>query len=156
MPLQAGSREHIAGGPIAIPLVRPTPRAHGIGYLSEDRKQLGLMLDPGRSRATWRSRLLCRISFRRSAGFVRDRGSPGRLPRSRRRASCSVKTPGVDQITKNLSGGNQQKVVLGRWLIKDCDVLIVDEPTRGIDVGAKEEIYQLLNRARRSAASRSS
>ena len=56
-----------------------------------------------------------------------------------------IKTPSVAQTAKNLSGGNQQKVVIAKWLVKDCDVLIFDEPTRGIDVGAKEEIYRLLN-----------
>ena len=57
-----------------------------------------------------------------------------------------LKTPGVDQLVINLSGGNQQKVVIGKWLIGDADILIFDEPTRGIDVGAKEEIYELMNR----------
>lgn len=56
-----------------------------------------------------------------------------------------VKTPHVDQEVKYLSGGNQQKVVIGKWLTRDCDILIFDEPTRGIDVGAKSEIYRLLN-----------
>lgn len=56
-----------------------------------------------------------------------------------------VKTPHVDQEVKFLSGGNQQKVVIGKWLTRDCDILIFDEPTRGIDVGAKSEIYRLLN-----------
>jgi ribose transport system ATP-binding protein len=56
-----------------------------------------------------------------------------------------IRTPSVAQTTKNLSGGNQQKVVIAKWLVKDCDILIFDEPTRGIDVGAKEEIYRLLN-----------
>lgn len=55
-----------------------------------------------------------------------------------------VKTPGIDQEVKFLSGGNQQKVVIGKWLTRDCDILIFDEPTRGIDVGAKSEIYKLL------------
>jgi ribose transport system ATP-binding protein len=59
--------------------------------------------------------------------------------------SLRIKTPSVSQTTKNLSGGNQQKVVVAKWLVKDCDILIFDEPTRGIDVGAKEEIYVLLN-----------
>jgi ribose transport system ATP-binding protein len=114
---------------------------HGIGYLSEDRKQLGLML----SRSVKSNMEISSLSdqFRRW-GFVRDRAA--RQAAEEQTRALQVKTPGVDQITKNLSGGNQQKVVLGRWLIKDCDVLIVDEPTRGIDVGAKEEIYQLLNR----------
>ena len=56
-----------------------------------------------------------------------------------------IKTPSVDQTAKFLSGGNQQKVVIAKWLVRDCDILIFDEPTRGIDVGAKEEIYALLN-----------
>jgi ribose transport system ATP-binding protein len=59
--------------------------------------------------------------------------------------ALGIKTPSVTQTTKNLSGGNQQKVVIAKWLVKDCDILIFDEPTRGIDVGAKEEIYALLN-----------
>ena len=59
--------------------------------------------------------------------------------------TLKIKTPSVQQTTKNLSGGNQQKVVIAKWLVKQCDILIFDEPTRGIDVGAKEEIYRLLN-----------
>jgi ribose transport system ATP-binding protein len=55
-----------------------------------------------------------------------------------------VKTPSVDQETRLLSGGNQQKVVIAKWLLRDCDILIFDEPTRGIDIGAKAEIYNLL------------
>ena len=56
----------------------------------------------------------------------------------------SIKTPSVKQFVRNLSGGNQQKVVVAKWLFADMDVLIFDEPTRGIDVGAKYEIYMLL------------
>jgi ribose transport system ATP-binding protein len=59
--------------------------------------------------------------------------------------SLSIKTPSLQQKVKHLSGGNQQKVVLGKWLTADSKVLIFDEPTRGIDVGAKSEIYRLLN-----------
>jgi ribose transport system ATP-binding protein len=58
----------------------------------------------------------------------------------------SIKTPSINQLAINLSGGNQQRVVLAKWLIKNCDILIFDEPTRGIDVGAKVEIYRLINK----------
>ena len=57
----------------------------------------------------------------------------------------STKTPSVEQYVVNLSGGNQQKVVIAKWLIRDSEILIFDEPTRGIDVGAKSEIYTLMN-----------
>ena len=57
-----------------------------------------------------------------------------------------IKTPALEQKTKNLSGGNQQKVILGKWLACDSDIIIFDEPTRGIDVGAKQEIYLLMNK----------
>jgi ribose transport system ATP-binding protein len=56
-----------------------------------------------------------------------------------------IRTPSLDQIVTLLSGGNQQKVVLAKWLAADADVIIMDEPTRGIDVGAKVEIYELMN-----------
>lgn len=56
----------------------------------------------------------------------------------------NVKTPSIEQLIMNLSGGNQQKVILGRWLSEDIKVLLLDEPTRGIDVGAKSEIYDLI------------
>ena len=59
--------------------------------------------------------------------------------------SMKIKIPHQEQLAKNLSGGNQQKVVLAKWLQRDCDVIIIDEPTRGIDVGAKYEIYMLIN-----------
>ena len=59
--------------------------------------------------------------------------------------NMAIKTPSLNQLVKNLSGGNQQKVILGRWLAADSEVIIFDEPTRGIDVGAKYEIYKLMN-----------
>src|SRR5699024_1906477 len=61
------------------------------------------------------------------------------------RESMNTKTPSIEQETMNLSGGNQQKVVLGKWMFTDPDILILDEPTRGIDVGAKAEIYKIIN-----------
>lgn len=57
-----------------------------------------------------------------------------------------IKTPNLEQAALNLSGGNQQKIIIARWVCKDTDILIFDEPTRGIDVGAKLEIYELMNR----------
>lgn len=113
---------------------------HGIGYLSEDRKHLGLLLDQDVSTNIALPSLSQRYS---RAGWVRSRGirQTAREMVSRLR----IKTPSETQVTKNLSGGNQQKVVIAKWLVKDCDILIFDEPTRGIDVGAKAEIYTLLN-----------
>ena len=62
----------------------------------------------------------------------------------RENAKLKTKTPSMDQILKNLSGGNQQKVIIARWLLKDSDIFIFDEPTRGIDIGAKSEMYTLM------------
>lgn len=111
----------------------------GIGYLSEDRKRFGLAL--GLSVAQ-NSVLASLKSFVR-AGFVSDRRVGNATSENIRK--INIKTPSKEQLVKNLSGGNQQKVVLAKWLIKNCDILIFDEPTRGIDVGAKSEIYKLMN-----------
>jgi ribose transport system ATP-binding protein len=113
---------------------------HGIGYLSEDRKRYGLAL--GMDVET-NVVLASFKKFLSTIGWVNE-------ARIRRTAetyvrSLAIKTPGVRQKVKNLSGGNQQKVIIGKWLTADTDVLIFDEPTRGIDVGAKSEIYKLLN-----------
>lgn len=61
-------------------------------------------------------------------------------------AELRTKTPSMDELIENLSGGNQQKVLLARWLLTDPDILILDEPTRGIDVGAKYEIYTIMHK----------
>jgi len=111
-----------------------------IGYLSEDRKNLGLLLEHDVAANITLSSLAER--FTRWA-FVNHKAT--RAAARRMVESLNIKTPSVTQATKNLSGGNQQKVVVAKWLVKDCDILIFDEPTRGIDVGAKEEIYKLLN-----------
>ncbi|WP_369374103.1 sugar ABC transporter ATP-binding protein [Promicromonospora sp. Populi] len=111
---------------------------HGIGYLSEDRKRYGLLLDQDLVRNV----MLSSLPGMTRAGFVRD--ADGRRVAAEMVDRLAIRTPSVTQIAKNLSGGNQQKVVLAKWLVRDCDVLIVDEPTRGIDVGAKDEIYGLL------------
>jgi ribose transport system ATP-binding protein len=113
---------------------------HRIGYLSEDRKQFGLLLEQEVNANIGLSALRERFQ---SWGFVKDRAM--RRTSQEYVGKLRIKTPSVAQTVKNLSGGNQQKVVIAKWLVKDCDVLIFDEPTRGIDVGAKEEIYRLLN-----------
>jgi ribose transport system ATP-binding protein len=112
----------------------------GIGYLPEDRKRHGLMLEQD-------------VAFNvLMSSLRRVRGPLGWLHKGRGRSvtqgyidSLRIKTPSTRTLVKNLSGGNQQKIVIAKWLARDCDVLIFDEPTRGIDVGAKEEIYRLLN-----------
>jgi ribose transport system ATP-binding protein len=113
---------------------------HRIGYLSEDRKQFGILLEQEVNANIGLSALAER--FQRW-GFMKDRAM--RATSREYVETLRIKTPSVAQMAKNLSGGNQQKVVIAKWLVKDCDVLIFDEPTRGIDVGAKEEIYRLLN-----------
>jgi ribose transport system ATP-binding protein len=113
---------------------------HGIGYLSEDRKRYGLLLDKDVKANVTLGALREKFT---TAGFIHDRAA--RAKAGEYVGSLRIKTPSVDQTTKFLSGGNQQKVVIAKWLARDCDILIFDEPTRGIDVGAKEEIYQLLN-----------
>lgn len=110
-----------------------------IGLLPEDRKKEGLVL----SMSVADNVSLPHIDFFTRGGFV-DRGheisETEKLTKRLR-----VKAPSLDTITAGLSGGNQQKVALAKWLTRSCDLLIVDEPTRGVDVGAKAEIYQLLD-----------
>jgi ribose transport system ATP-binding protein len=113
---------------------------HRIGYLSEDRKRFGLLLEQEVNANIGLSAMGER--FQRF-GFMRDKAM--RATSRQYVDTLQIKTPSVAQTAKHLSGGNQQKVVIARWLVKDCDILIFDEPTRGIDVGAKEEIYRLLN-----------
>lgn len=111
----------------------------GIGYLSEDRKRYGLLVDMDvKTNVTVASY----GRYKRIFGWMQQ----NRMTESAKKVveSLKVKTPSVDQKVKFLSGGNQQKVVIGKWLTRDSDILIFDEPTRGIDVGAKGEIYKLL------------
>lgn len=112
--------------------------AEGIGYITEDRKKDGLMLEQNlRDNISIAS--LDKFSSR---GFVND----GKVERAAGEyiRKMSIKTRGSGQITKTLSGGNQQKVILARWLCRKSRILILDEPTRGIDVNAKYEIYELM------------
>lgn len=114
--------------------------AAGMAYVSEDRKAKGLVLiqDVRQNITLANLRALARNG-------VIDRNAEIQIAEEYRR-SLNIKTPSIEQQVVNLSGGNQQKVCLGKWLFVQPDVLILDEPTRGIDVGAKYEIYQLMNR----------
>lgn len=125
----------------SVPLRSPKDAVrHGIGYLSEDRKRSGLTLG-----MDVESNLILAAleKFLGMLGWVKRAATRGIAARVVDR--LAIKTPSLQQKVKNLSGGNQQKVVVGKWLVADTDVLIFDEPTRGIDVGAKSEIYRLLN-----------
>jgi putative multiple sugar transport system ATP-binding protein len=112
---------------------------HGIAYATEDRKRYGLNLieDIKRNVSAAALRTLAR------RGWVDD-NEEYKVAEFYRR-SLNIKAPSVSSITGKLSGGNQQKVVLSKWIFTDPDVLILDEPTRGIDVGAKYEIYTIIN-----------
>jgi ribose transport system ATP-binding protein len=113
---------------------------HGIAYLSEDRKRYGLAL--GLDIET----NMVMASLRRFVGWLgRVRTPDTRQNADKYVAALRIRTPSIKQLARNLSGGNQQKVVVGKWLTADTRILIFDEPTRGIDVGAKSEIYKLLN-----------
>jgi len=111
----------------------------GIGYLSEDRKRYGIVVGKSISE---NSSMACLEDFMNGI-FIDKKKEAKEAQKYVDR--LATKTPGVDQLVVNLSGGNQQKVVIAKWLVKNCDILIFDEPTRGIDVGAKSEIYHLMN-----------
>ncbi|HZP19028.1 MAG TPA: sugar ABC transporter ATP-binding protein [Bauldia sp.] len=136
----------ISGGEISIGGKRLHPHdtrtavSLGIGLLSEDRKGEGLMLELP---------VVTNLSLAALEEFARL----GLIDESRERAAAQsfvdrfrIRTPSLEQPIKNLSGGNQQKVLLARWLMRGLSVIVVDEPTRGIDVGAKSEIFALIDR----------
>jgi ribose transport system ATP-binding protein len=135
----------VESGEIVVKGVKATIRtpsdavARGIGYLSEDRKRFGLAtgMDVEANIVMSNLRKFLSLNF-----FLRRK-------QMRRTAShfiklLAIRTPSAAQQVRLLSGGNQQKIVIAKWLERDCDVLFFDEPTRGIDVGAKSEIYKLL------------
>lgn len=124
-----------------LSIKRPTDAVqHGIGYLSEDRKQFGLLVGMD---------VKTNIAMASMKDYVKPlglmHGSKIDQQSEELIKRLKIKTPSGNQLVKNLSGGNQQKVVIGKWLTRDSDILIFDEPTRGIDIGAKDEIYKLLN-----------
>jgi ribose transport system ATP-binding protein len=114
--------------------------AQGIGYLPEDRKLHGLVLDLDVAKNVTLAGIK-RIIKKFSLSLKAEQTETDQLVKDLR-----IKTPSINQKVQFLSGGNQQKVVVAKWLFANSDILIFDEPTRGIDVGAKVEIYRLLNR----------
>jgi ribose transport system ATP-binding protein len=129
----------IHGKPVTIR--NPTDAVrHGIAYLSEDRKRYGLAL--GMDVET-NVVLAAMRRYVGPLGVINTRETRATAEREVRH--LAIKTPSVRQKARNLSGGNQQKIVVAKWLTSDTEILIFDEPTRGIDVGAKSEIYRLLN-----------
>jgi len=113
--------------------------SHGISYVSEDRKRFGLVLGKD-------------VKENISLASLHKLMRYGRIDSNREIKQTNemvdalkIRTPSIAQLVKNLSGGNQQKVILGKWLLTEPKVLILDEPTRGIDVGAKREIYTIMN-----------
>lgn len=111
----------------------------GMGFVTEDRKRQGLLLEDS----------ICRnislpILKRLSRWMVIDKKQE-RICAETQREKLRIKTPSIDVNANSMSGGNQQKIVLAKWLAADCKVIFMDEPTRGVDVGAKSEIYRLMN-----------
>ena len=113
---------------------------YGIGYLSEDRRRYGVVVQKS---VTENTTLATMEEF--TNGIFINKAKEKKIT-EKYVQELATKTPTTDQLVVNLSGGNQQKVVIAKWLTRDSDIIIFDEPTRGIDVGAKNEIYKLMNR----------
>lgn len=128
----------IAGKPVDISTI-PKALAAGLAYVTEDRKQLGLVLEePIRTNVTLAN--LKAVSKLSVIDEIKELKVATQF-----RDALGIRSAGVHQKAGQLSGGNQQKVVLSKWLFSEPDILILDEPTRGIDVGAKYEIYKIIN-----------
>jgi len=141
-----GGQIHLDGKPVAVRSPQDAIR-QGIGLLTEDRKGQGLVLGMTLRENTTLANLRSLVKFL----FVNRREERSVTERFVR--ELQIKTPSIEQVVQNLSGGNQQKVVLAKWLFTQSKFLIFDEPTRGIDVGAKVEIYKLMNELVRKGVS---
>ncbi len=120
---------------------------NGICYIPEDRKRHGLLLNKNVTENT----VLASLGKYQKFGFVMDKAAGDEAEKINKK--LRTKTPSMSQILRNLSGGNQQKVVVAKWLMKNADIFIFDEPTRGIDIGAKTEIYDLMEELTRNGKS---
>lgn len=138
-PLESG-QIYYKGQPVKIDSPRKGIKT-GIGLVPEDRKGKGLFLDKN---VAWNSTINCLDRFANGTfGLVRTKEVEKEAEKYQK--AFNIKTPSLNQLVMNLSGGNQQKVVLAKTMAADAEVIIFDEPTRGIDVGAKQEIYNLMN-----------
>ncbi len=123
-----------------VPIRKPLDAIHhGMGMVPEDRKNLGLILQ-----MALRENIALPHLSATGARLLDERGE-SRMAADQVDA-LDIRTPSLEQTVEFLSGGNQQKVALGKWLAVRPDVLILDEPTRGIDVGSKSEVYRLVRR----------
>ena len=130
---------YVHGKKVTIKSPQDAVRA-GIGYLSEDRKRYGCVV----AKSVAENTTMATMEQFMSGPFI-DKAKEKEVAQKYVDA-LATKTPTVDQLVVNLSGGNQQKVVIAKWLTRDSEILIFDEPTRGIDIGAKSEIYKLMNK----------
>ena len=135
---EATGKIAVAGKPLPLRSI-DAALAAGLGLLPEDRKRQGLVLGLNCRENT----ALAMLPALSQLGWVRREEERSLAQRFATR--LRVKTPSLETLTAGLSGGNQQKIALAKWLARSCDVLLIDEPTRGVDVGAKAEIYQLLD-----------
>lgn len=136
-PVQSGTVK-VFGTPVRIRSPQDAV-SHKIGYLSEDRKRYGLALN-----LTVKENAVL-ASYENFEKTLMIQAKEVEKTADEYVKKLKIKTPSLDQIIRNLSGGNQQKVVIAKWLIRNSEILIFDEPTRGIDVGAKSEIYTMMN-----------
>ncbi len=137
--LDAGS-VRVHGRPAVVRGVADSLYRHRIGYVTENRKEEGLLLED-----SVRTNLTLAVWPRlRNPPTRRIDPAAETALAARQVAELQIKTPGLERRVRFLSGGNQQKVSIGRWLAADCDILIIDEPTVGVDIGAKQQIHQLI------------
>ena len=133
-----GGKVYIHGKEVKIKTPSDAIKA-GIAFLTEDRKGQGLVL----AQTIRTNLILANMKGFSNGPFLDDK----KILESGEKniAALRIKTPSIDEIVGQLSGGNQQKVVIGKWVNTDADIFIFDEPTRGIDVGAKVEVYNVMN-----------
>ena len=114
--------------------------AHKIAFLTEDRKRLGLLT----GQSIWLNTVISRLKKLGNLGFLTERRAITVTDEYKK--LLKIRMPSSKSLVENLSGGNQQKVIFARWLFSDSDIIMFDEPTRGIDVGAKTEMYELIDK----------